>query len=443
MAFYTRQHPTGSVDTAVISIATATRNTSDPRTGQLYNLSTLAAADPVWFHPLSDGRCVGLFARRLTNAVLANPQTGGPLLYSAATESTTPSWAVFEPLSGAISVVGDVPTDTVGQRVLSAAVSRGNYLFVLSRIGDEGLLQHFRVTGGQGLLLQAEEVVTGGLNLGLHVEHNDLWVFGGKTGKLTLARKNWGRIGENNSRNPFLRWRYRTVKGWSADVDDLAPLGGDIPATGPVSVARHRLRYYLTVPVYVPAVAATGTTPASPARWEARCYTSRLIDSRWTRHPFTVPLGGDADYLGGTVYLQPQLTLTAGLTTTPTTNTETVLDDTSHPVQVFSGLAAQTVILPAAVGPTLPSYTLYNKTPGSELVVYTASRAKVGTVWRNSALTYTPTVTEPLSPLQWTVTVPEERTPARRVGFPHVSTVRLRTTAGHRTLVTSWGVFEV
>lgn len=444
MATYTvRQHLPQSVDTAGISLATATLDTLNPRTGQVYNPTTLAAGQPVWFHRLSDGRYVGLFARRLHSAVVADPQTGGPLVYSSVSESTVPCWAVFDPVSGAVSTLADIPTETEGVRVLSAAVSRGDYLFVLSRIGSEALLQHFRVGSRHALILQAEEIVPGGLGLGLYVERNDLWLFGAKNGKLALARKNWGRIGENNSANPFLRWRYRTARGWSKDLGDLAPLGGDIPATGPVSMAVHRLRYYLTAPVYVPAVAATGTTPASPARWEARTYTSRLIDARWARHPFTVPLGGDSTYAGGTAYLQPQLALTPGLSATATTNTETVLDGGSHTTQVFSGVAAQVVVLPAEVDPSLPAYTLYNKTPASEVMVYTASRAKVATIPGNSGLTLTPTSTAPLSALQWTASAPTERTPTRRTGFPYVSTTRLRTAAGHRTLVTSWGVFEV
>lgn len=450
--FSIRQVLPTSVDDAGISTATTTLDTSDPRTGQVYNPTTLAAAAPVWFHRLPDGRCVALFARRLTQAVLADPQPGGPLLYSAATDVYSPSWAVFDPASGAVSALAVLPTDTEGDRVLRAAASRGNYLFTLSTIGEEALLQHFRVDRNSALILQAEEIVPGGLGLGLHVERNDLWVFGAKDGKLALARKNWGRVGENNSRNPFLRWRYRTERGWSFDLDDLEPLAGDIPTTGPVSVARHGMRYYLTMPVYTPlkpAIAAVGTTPARPevpAHWDAKTWTARAVDRKWTPHPFTVPLGGDLTYVGGTAHLQPQLTLTAGHTTTATHHGQTVLDGGSDPVQVFTGVASQVVRLPdypaILASATYQTYTLYNKTIVSDLIVQTATGAPVATIRHGRALSLTPTAENPLLASQWTQDEPENRTPPRRSGFPYVATTGLRHSAG-RTLLTSWGVFEV
>jgi hypothetical protein len=447
--FSVRQVPPQSVDTAGVSIATTTLDTLDPRPGQVYNPTSLAAGEPVWFHPLTDNRFVALFSRRLHTATLASPQPGGPLVYSAATETTTPCWAVIDPASGVMTGLADIPTETEGVRVLSAAASRGNYLFVLSRIGDEALLQHFRVGTGQAMILQGEEIVPGGLGLGLYIERNDLWVFGPTDGKLTLARKNWGRIGQVDSPNPFLRWRYRTTRGWSFDVDDLAPVGGDIPTSGPVSVARHRMRYYLVMPVYTPPVAAVPATatkpavPAVPGHWDAKTWTSRLIDSRWAPHPFTVPLGGDTTYLGGTAYLQPQLALTAGQTSTPTTRGVTVLDDASDAVQVFTGLASQVVTLPGSVRTTLPGYTLYNQTPSSDVTVQTVTGEFVSIIRRGQALTLTPTVIDPLATTDWTPSTPAARTPTRRVGFPYVASTGLRTAAGHRTLVTSWGVFGV
>ena len=59
--FTVRQVLPQSVDSAGISVATTTLDTTDPRTGQMYNPTTLAAAAPVWFHRLPDGRFVGLF----------------------------------------------------------------------------------------------------------------------------------------------------------------------------------------------------------------------------------------------------------------------------------------------------------------------------------------------------------------------------------------------
>lgn len=443
MATYAvRQVLPGSVDSAGISTASTSPTTTDPRTGQMYNPTTLAAADPLWFHRLSDDRYVALFSRRLTSAVLATPQPGGPLVYSAATDVYTPTWAVFDPLAG-VSKVETIPTDTEGVRVLRAAASRGDYLFVLSTIGDEALLQHFRVSSRQqALILQAEEIVPGGLGLGLHIEGGDLWVFGSKDGKLALARKNWGRVGYNNSINPFLRWRYRTTVGWSSSVADLDPLPGDIPTSGPVSVARHGSRYFLTMPVYTPATAATSTTAATTGHWDAKTWTSRSVDRKWAVHPFTVPLGGDLTYVGGTAYLQPQLKLSSGYTSTETTHGQTVLDAGSDPVQVFTGLASQVVRMPAVAAVNRP-YTLYNKTVVSDLIVETATGTAVATIKHGTALILTATVSTPVLGSHWDQSAPTDRTPSHRVGFPYVSTTGLTTAAGHRTLVTSWGVFEV
>lgn len=466
MATYiVRQVLPQSLDTAGISITTATTDIGNPRQGQLYDPTVLAAAAPVWFHPMPGGRYLGLFSRRLHTATVADPQTGGPLVYSSATETRTPSWAVFDPATGSPSVVEPIPTHVVGERTLTSAASRGNYLFTLSTIGDEALLQHFRVgAGGQALTLEAEEVIPGGLGLGLHLERNDLWVFGPRDGRLALARKNWGRVGENKSVNPFLRWRYHTARGWSFDLDDLEPLAGDIPTSGPVSVARRGMRYYLTMPVWtppVPAVPATPTRPAVPAvpgHWDARTWTSRAIDRRWTPHPFTVPLGGHDTYLGGGVHLQPQLTLTPGYTSTETRNGETVLDAGSDFTQVFTGVASQVVVLPpeaTVLTPAVPAtpgapaapatyraYTIYNKTPVSDLTVVTADGGRVAVIRHGKELTLTPTDPAPVGAGHWRGSAPPSANPDHRSGFPYVCTVRYRDGA-NSTLLTAWGVLEV
>ena len=449
MATYAvRQVLPGSVDTAGISTASTSPSTADPRIGQMYNQATLAGADAVWFHPLPDDRYVGVFARRLTNAVLADPQPGGTLVYRAATDVYTPTWAVFDPVAG-VTKLETIPTETEGVRVLRAVASRGNYLFTLSTIGDEALLQHFRVSLRQhALILQAEEIVPGGLGLGLHVERNDLWLFGSKDGKLTMARKNWGRVGYNNSISPLMRWRYRTARGWSPNLADLTPLAGDIPTSGPVSVAKYGVRYYLTMPVYTPAIparAATASLPAAaaiPGHWDAKTWTTRAVDRQWTPHPFTVPLGGDLSYIGGTAYLQPQLRLTSGFTSTETSHGQTVLDADSDAVQVFTGAASQVVRMPAAAAQPYRPYTLYNKTV-SDLLVETATGTPVATIKHGTALTLTPTVADPTLGSHWAQSTPTARTPDTRVGFPYVSTTGLTTAAGHRALVTTWGVFEV
>lgn len=431
MATYSvRQVLPRSVDTAGVSISTATADTTDPRRGQLYTPATLAAACPVWFHPLPDGYYLGLFSRRLHSAVVDTTQPNGPLRYSTVTETTTPSWAVFDPTTGARVQVADIPTDVLGDRTLTAAVSRNNYLFVLSTIGQDALVQHFRVgPRSEALVLQGEEIMPAGLGLGLYADRNDLWVFGAKNDKLALAVKNWGRIGQTGA------WRYRTADGWSENSADLAVLPGDIPASGPVGVAQFRDRFYLTVPVHADGL------------WSAKTYTSRSIDSRWVVHPFTAPLGTDATYCGGTVQLQPQLALTPGYTSTATARGETVLTADSDHSQVFTGVPAQTVVLPPTVAPivgetatTYQPYTVHNRAI-AELQVFSAARQRVGTVPAGTSATFTPSSPSPTLAVHWTQDT-ALRTQEFRTGFPYVTTVRLGT-ATSRTLLTSWGVFGV
>jgi len=446
MATWTiRQVLPRSVDTAGVSVTTATCRVEDPRQGQLYNQATLAAAVPIWFHHLQDGRQVALFSRRLTAATVAPlQQSTGPLLYRTATESTAPSWAIFDPATGAVSRIGDIPSNTIGDRVLTAAVSRGNYLFTLSKIGDTALIQHFRIGTHHGLVLQAEEVVPGSLGLGLFADYNDLWVFGAKSGVLTLARKNWGRIGDNTAIDPRMRWRYHTDKGWSGDLTELTAMPGAIPAQGPVSIANFRNRFYLTVPVQ------------AAAAWSVKTYTSRAIDAKWSSHPFTVSLGTDATYTGGTAQLQPQLSLSSGYTNTITTYDETVLDNGSDYIQVFTGLCGQTVVMPSSVAPVTGSspatylpYTVYNKTL-AQIRVQTSTGEKIATLRAGGNLVLTPTSATPTAVASWTTGTSAVKTPQHRTGFPYVVTTRRSvstttngTTVVDRTLNTSWGAFAV
>ena len=447
MATWTvRQILPQSVDTAGVSIATATCRVEDPRQGQLYTPAALAAAAPVWFHPLQSGSHVALFSRRLIDATLApTQQATGPLLYRSATESTVPSWAVFDASTGAAIKIGIIPSNTVGDRVLTAAASRGNYLFTLSKIGDTALLQHFRVGTLQGLTLQAEEVIPGSLGLGLFADYNDLWVFGAKNGLLTLARKNWGRIGDNTANNPRMRWRYHGEKGLSDNINDLTALPGAIPAQGPVSIANFRDRFYLTVPVL------------TADSWSVKTFKTRSIDAKWSPHPFTVPLGTAATYTGGTAQLQPQLPLTKGYTNTITTYSDTVLDGGSDYVQMFIGLCSQTVVLPPSVVPVTGSspatylpYTIYNKTTLAEVRVQTSTGEKITVLRPGRNVVLTPTSATPTTAASWTTGTSAIKTPPYRQGFPYVITTKASTSSTvngtpvtDRTLVTSWGAFGV
>jgi hypothetical protein len=578
-----------SVDAVGISVSTSTCQVNDPRQGQFYNLSTLAAASPIWFHRMPNDSYVAVLSRRLKSATVTPVQRpSGPLLYQTFTEITVPSWAIFNPATGAVSSVANIPSNTDGTRVLTAAVSRGDYLFLLSTIGDKSLIQHFRVGTREALVLQAEEIIP--LSLGLYADRNDLWVFSATGGLLTMARKNWGRVGNNTSLTPRMRWRYWSGRGWSSDPAESAALPGNIPAQGPVSVAELENRFYLTVPFYnsgtaavlgtgpvvteVPAdtilqkartvledllsgygdvpppeeifqailqelsnstgldttgvstvidqfsgalsgivegfvgfidqltggiitntqpvinqiadafndaltaligtgditITAPGTPPvlAVPGTWVARAYTTRAIDSQWSLHPFTLPLGNDRTYCGGTVQLQPQLPLTSGYTSTPGSYQETVLDGGSDYIQMFTGLSGHTVRMPSSAAQATPAipdtppvgntpavrakpatyypYTLYNKTFG-ELRVLSSSGQQIAVLRRGTALVLTPKTTAPVNAANWVTAPATDTNPVRRLGFPYVYTVR-KTVAPTATnadtnLITAWGVFGV
>ena len=450
-----RQVLPGSLDSAGISTATSTSHADGPRQGHLYNLTSLAAASPIWFYRLPGGRWLGLFSRRFTSAAPFYPNSSPrTLLYSVFAEDTSPSWAVFDPASGSVFEVGGIPS--LDGWEMTAAVSRGGYLFVLARRDGQARILHFRIGRQSEPILQAQEDVPAELGLGLYAERNDIWVFGAQDGLLSAARKNWGRIGENSSPGLNMRWRYSSPTGWSSDPDDLHPLPGDIPAEGPVSIAKIRNRFYLTSPFYtepVPAVAAvpgvSAEIPYVPGFWTAQAYTSRAVDSRWSKHPFSVPLGENGMYLGGTAALQPGLDLTSGYTTTVTDRGQTEMDAGSDFSQVFVGVASHRLVLPTeavrntAVQATYFPYSIYNKTVAGTLTVLTASGQEVASLRPGQSKLFTPVGPAPTQAVSWEVSDTETRMPVHRSGFPYVVTTRISDDGGRQNLLTAWGVFGV
>jgi len=221
-----------SADEMGMSVITASRRQNAPRSGIVYNPKTLAAAEPVWFHPMPDGNYLALFSRRLTDATLSPNVIKNLLLYTGYTESTSPCWAVVGPRSGEIHQVDPIPSEQHGIRTLVAAASRGNYLFTLSKYKKSfedthtySLLQNFRVTGRRAITLLGEELVPGDLSLGLYCDNLYLWVFGDDGyGNLALARKNWGRIGTDADANPVMNWQYWGMSRWNTDLSLMSPM---------------------------------------------------------------------------------------------------------------------------------------------------------------------------------------------------------------------------
>lgn len=287
-----------SADVPGMSVVTASRHQDAPRSGLIYNPATLAAAVPIWFHPMPDGRYLALFSRRLTDAALSPNAINGVLLYTGYSVSDDPCWATVGPQTGDLHAVNLIPSEQPGIRRLVGAASRGQYLFTLnsykkSEDADEtlSLLQNFRVSP-QGIILLGEELVPRNFRLGLYCDRRYLWVFGDDgDGKLAMARKNWGRIGTNSDANPTMSWQYYGKGRWNADPEMLSALmdsdGQTINADGPCSMARYRDTYYLMASLKS---ATTTTKPSGEAR------LTPVVNADGTRLYV-------ADYTGNKVYV--------------------------------------------------------------------------------------------------------------------------------------------
>lgn len=258
-----------------MSVVTATRRLSAPRSGLIYSPTTLAAADPVWLHPMPDGNYLIVFSKRLTNATPSPRMLQDVMLYDNYVEDVAPSWAVVGPKTGEIHDVGLIPSEQHGVRTVVAAASRGSYLFVLNSYKESAedtdtyaLLQNFRVIGRRGITLLGEERVPADLALGLYVDNRHLWVFGDDgSGNLAMARKSWARIGTDADANPIMNWQFWGGGSWNTDKSRLLPLltdkGKKIVADGPCSMARYRDNYYL---MNTEATKHPVTEPAGTAR---------------------------------------------------------------------------------------------------------------------------------------------------------------------------------
>jgi YVTN family beta-propeller protein len=262
-----------SVDVPGMSVVTASRNQDAPRSGLIYNPATLAAAVPVWFHPMDDGRYLTLFSRRLTDAALSSDTIGGVLLYTGYQVNDGPCWAIIGPRTGEPEPVKLIPSELPGTRHLVGAASRGRYLFTLSRYkkspdDDEtyALLQNFRVAG-RGITLLGEEMVPRDLALGIYCDRRYLSIFGNDgDGNLAIARKNWGRIGTNSDANPVMNWQFWGQGKWNGDPEQLSAIiddkGKKIAVAGTCSMARYRDTFYLMVSE------TSNTTPTGPSDTE-------------------------------------------------------------------------------------------------------------------------------------------------------------------------------
>jgi hypothetical protein len=344
------QVPVDSFDTLGVSVATSPRSSAVPRQGSVYDLITMAAASPIWFHPIADGRLL------MINSQIWDAATpvGGSGAYSAYTVDTVPSWFLLDGPTGKRTAVpgGSVhipmTTAATGVTVIAAASRPPNLLFLLSsgtiNSATNAILQRFHVNPNTSVAIANEEVLPllyidslGGVdtpagliakqlaaheasttvptivssivfNAGMQYDSPNLVLYGtDSSNNVYKIRKPWGRVGHNTQTSvtfvkrtandtigSALGWQYYNGTGYSSDPTTLASM--PITTHGPMSFGLYRNQVMMTT------VSLSGTT-----------YTGQFWISK-SGQPFvqqatTVALGSSADgsYLGGGIQLMPQL----------------------------------------------------------------------------------------------------------------------------------------
>jgi hypothetical protein len=319
------QIDSSTVDAAGVSVVTATPSSTNVRQGVIYDSSVMAAAAPIWFHPLSiPGQFLMINARRWSAATPG----GGPGVYSAYTEDLTPTWRLLDVAGGhATNPVGQpmaIPLNTVATNVaVVAAASRPpNILFLLYSATVNGtaaaILQRLHVNTTGSVTIANEEVLPGVegvvFNRGLQYDTPNLVVYGTDANhKVYRITKLWAHVGINSVRtvvpNKYTTpsavgaptgWQYYTGTGYSSDPTELAPVTvyGGYPLTtyGPMSFAQYRNQVLMTT------VALNGTTYTGQ-RWAIRSGLPAVA----LGSPIALGSSADGSYLGGGVQLMSQL----------------------------------------------------------------------------------------------------------------------------------------
>lgn len=308
--------PATSKDTAGITVVTSQPSPTDARAGQAWSPDLVAAAQPVWFHPLKDGRYIMAMSRYWT----AGTPDGGAGMYSAFTEVTTPSWVIVNGATGATEQVAgslSIPMNTsVSSATLTAGASRPtDYLWLLHSVqissARQAVMQYWDISLGSAVTLAGEEVLpttpTVVFDKGIQYATPFIYVYGtDSAGKLYRIRKAWGRIGFNKLpptgiATPYqgASWEYYTGTGYSLDPTELAPVQTDLTSAGPVSFGYYRTQVVMST------VKATGATRAA-AFWTSNAGRT------WIATGTTAALGStsDSSYLGGCAQMQNQLNAT-------------------------------------------------------------------------------------------------------------------------------------
>lgn len=330
----------GVVDTAGVSIATATPSSSSPRNGCAYRPATWAASAPIWFHPTWTGKLIWCSALTWSAATASAPG-----VYSTHTSSSVPSWALLDPSSGVVGAIPgqaavipmNVPVDSGSARLIGGASRAPVYLYLLNAVtisgASQAVVQNFRVAPAGGTITLAREEVlpparpgatattsaqgvtsyTGGVTVifdgGIYYHTPFLYVYGtDSTGAVYEARKPWSKIGATSylttsQQRPrgvnSLAWEFWTGTGYSPDPTRAAPIltlgGSKWLSQGPLSFASYRRQ------------TVVATVAASSGISYGQLWLRRMHGAPAQTGAPQVSLGGSGAYLGGTLQLQPLL----------------------------------------------------------------------------------------------------------------------------------------
>ncbi len=134
------------------------RSGNDPTTGSLWDLSGLAAAQPVHFHPLTPTMFVMVFSQRWHTTT---PSGTDPGAFTSHSEDTTPGWVLVRAPAGGASTIGGsyaLPTNIPGTRTLVAAASRAtDYLYTLCTDGSVAVLTMIGTSSVNSFTIIGEE----------------------------------------------------------------------------------------------------------------------------------------------------------------------------------------------------------------------------------------------------------------------------------------------
>lgn len=308
-----------AVDASGLSVVTAGPNLTDARAGAIYSPSNVAAAVPLHFHPLKDGRFLMVAQRFWTAATIV---AGQQAKYSSYTELGG-CWAILNGGTGTLERVAgglEIPirTSVDTAQAVSATSKPQDLLWVLHQVTLNGnvaaIAQWWEVNYAGAISLTGEEVLptiavdadtSVVFDKGINYDGGSFVVVYGtdQDDKLYCIRKNFGRIGYNRgvqatvpnkvSAIEGMAWQYYTGTGWSNDPTELAPMQDGVTTQAPVSFGSWRTQRIMT----------TVNENLQGVFWTSNS------GRPWLQAAEAVDLGqlGDGSYVGAGVQLQDQV----------------------------------------------------------------------------------------------------------------------------------------